>query len=174
MTASLFAVTTMIVTLASDGDAPPFFTKGKKKEGKKPLTAIALTAAGLVASVVVALLMPKSVYEYITTAAGMMLLYNWLFILLTSGKLLKLTGWGKAKRYIGLILISFTLVGTLFHKISRPGFFISLGFIVVIGCVTLIMRHFWNKSERANKDESEYEPQSKSGINRIRSRGKVR
>ncbi len=36
MTASLFAVTTMIVTLASDGDAPPFFSKGKKKEGKTP------------------------------------------------------------------------------------------------------------------------------------------
>ncbi len=48
-----------------------------------------MTAVGLLASVVSALLMPKSVYEYITTAAGMMLLYNWLFILLTSGKLLK-------------------------------------------------------------------------------------
>lgn len=155
MTASLFAVTIMIVTLAKDGDAPKFFTRGKKKEGKKPLAAIGLTAAGLLASVIFALLMPKSVYEYITTAAGMMLLYNWLFILITSGKLLKLTTWGKVKKYIGITLISFTLIGTLFHKISRPGFFISLGFIAVIGCVTLVMRHFWNKSKTPGESSSQ-------------------
>ncbi|KAF9138293.1 hypothetical protein BGX30_009313 [Mortierella sp. GBA39] len=185
MTASLFAVTTMIVTLASDGDAPPFFIKGKKKEGKKPLPAIGLTAVGLLASVVSALLMPKSVYEYITTAAGMMLLYNWMFILVTSGKLLKLTGWGKAKRYIGMALITLTLIGTLFHKISRPGFFISLGFIVVIGCVTLVMRHFWNKTDGPKKGSYDTEEHAESGprtirtrtkfgMPRIRSRGRIR
>ncbi|NWL87999.1 amino acid permease [Paenibacillus sp. 79R4] len=184
MTASLFAVTTMIVTLARDGDAPRFFIRGRKVEGKKPLPAIGLTTAGLLASVVFALLMPRSVYEYITTAAGIMLLYNWLFILLMSGKLLKLTSWGKAKRYIGMALISLTLVGTLFHKISRPGFFISLGFIVIIGCVTLIMRHFWNKAEGAKQDlsKSEEEAQLSPGINsrtkygmpHIRSKGRIR
>lgn len=182
MTASLFAVTTMVVTLASDGDAPRFFVKGKKKEGKKPLPAIGLTTAGLLASVVFALLMPKKVYEYITTAAGLMLLYNWLFILLTSGKLLKLTGWGKIKRYIGMALIGFTLVGTLFHKISRPGFFISLGFIVVIGCVTLIMRHFWNKADGPNKEASEegtgnipdVSGRTKYGMPRSRNKGRIR
>lgn len=161
MTASLFAVTLMVVTLASDGDAPAVFAKTRRKKERKPWAAIGLTAAGLAGSVLFALLMPESIYEYITTAAGMMLLYNWLFILLTSGRLLRLNGWGKAKRYIGMALVVLALSGTLFHKISRPGFFISLGFVAIIGCVTLIMRHFWNKheNEQGSMAESDLNPE---------------
>lgn len=33
--------------------------------------------------------MPGRIYEYITTAAGLLLLYNWFFILVTAGKLLE-------------------------------------------------------------------------------------
>jgi L-asparagine transporter-like permease len=144
MTASLFAVTTMIVTLAKDHDAPSIFARGYK-EGKKQWAAIALTAAGLAGSVIFALLMPGSVYEYITTAAGIMLLYNWLFILLTSGRLLPRSGWNKVKQYTGMAFIVLTVTGTLFHPVSRPGFFISLGFVGVIGAVTLIMKRKWKK-----------------------------
>ena len=150
MTASIFAVTTMIVILAKDGDAPPIFAKDKRKKkskDKKPLFAIGLTTLGLTASVVFSLLLPEKVYEYITTAAGLMLLYNWAFILITSGRLLKLKGWGKAKRFIGLGLVTIAVTGTLFHHTSRPGFFISLGFIAVIGSVTLIMKHFWKREK---------------------------
>jgi L-asparagine transporter-like permease len=150
MTASLFAVTTMLVTLANDRDAPPIFAADKRKTGKKPLSAVGLTAAGLAASVVFALLMPESAYEYITTAAGLMLLYNWLFILLASGRLLKSTVWVKTKQFSGMVLIALAVSGTLFHAVSRPGFFISLGFVAVIGSVTLIMQHFWNKQSQAD------------------------
>ncbi|MEC0242101.1 amino acid permease [Paenibacillus dokdonensis] len=174
MTASLFAVTTMIVTLAGDGDAPAIFTKGRKREEKKPLAAIGLTAAGLLASVVFALLMPESIYEYITTAAGIMLLYNWLFILVTSGRLLQLKGWGKAKKYIGIVLVSLALTGTLFHKISRPGFFISLGFIAVIGCVTLVMRHYWSKQDGSAEAESIPKDGIKRNMLQGRNKGRIR
>jgi L-asparagine transporter-like permease len=151
MTASQFAVTKMLMTLAKERDAPPIFSEGKRKGKMKSLPAVGLTAAGLAASVVFALLMPGSVYEYITTAAGLMLLYNWLFILMTSGRLLMLTGWGKIKRYLGMSLITLTVIGTWFHHVSRPGFFISLGFIAVIGAVTVIMRHYWNKDDYVGK-----------------------
>lgn len=174
MTASLFAVTSMIVTLASDGDAPALFAKTRKNEERKPWAAIGLTATGLAGSVLFALLMPESIYEYITTAAGMMLLYNWLFILLTSGRLLRLHGWGKAKRYIGMALVVLALSGTLFQKISRPGFFISLGFVAVIGCVTLIMRHFWNKQEHESFEESRFTPETKRDRLRNRNKGRIR
>ncbi|MBC8081276.1 MAG: amino acid permease [Gorillibacterium sp.] len=150
MTASIFAVTTMIVILAKDGDAPPIFAKDKRKKkskDKKPLFAIGLTTLGLTASVVFSLLLPEKVYEYITTAAGLMLLYNWAFILVTSGRLLKLKGWGRSKQFIGIGLITLAVTGTLFHHTSRPGFFISLGFIAVIGSVTLIMRRIWKRAQ---------------------------
>nr|WP_313958154.1 hypothetical protein [Paenibacillus sp. Y412MC10] len=84
-----------------------------------------------------------------------------------------------------MVLIGLTLIGTLFHKISRPGFYISLGFIVVIGCVTMIMRHFWNKSDGPKKGSYDNADQAESGqrtirtrtkfgMPRIRSRGRIR
>lgn len=138
MVASLYAVTTMLVTLAEDRDAPPLFARKALK--KRPLYAIGLTAVGLAASIALSLAMPGRIYEYITTAAGLLLLYNWMFILITSGKLLKLTAFGQVKRYGGLALILIAVSGTLAHGTSSPGFWGSLGFILVIGSVTLWMQ----------------------------------
>jgi L-asparagine transporter-like permease len=146
MVASLFAVTTMLITLAEDNDAPPMFAKRWKR---KPLPALGMTAGGLIVSILLALLMPKSLYKYITTAAGLLLLYNWLFILITAGSLLRLTVWGKVKRFAGMALLLFAVSGTLFHKTSRPGFWVSLVFIGVIGLVTVIMRAIWKRHKKS-------------------------
>jgi L-asparagine transporter-like permease len=148
MVASLFAVTTILVTLAEDRDAPGFFAI--KVKHKLPLYALGLTAGGLAVSIFIALLIPGQIFEYLTTGAGLMLLYNWLFILITSGRLLKLTAWGQMKRYLGMFLILVAVTGTLFHNTSRPGFWISLLFIGVIGCVTLIM-HYVRKNSGGSK-----------------------
>ncbi|MNB71158.1 Amino-acid permease RocC [compost metagenome] len=133
MTASLYAVTSMMITLAREGDAPALFSR--KLKDKYPLPALCLISAGLAATIVMSLLMPGKVYEYITTAAGLMLLYNWSFILLSSSRLLKPVKLGRFKRWCGLILIAAAVSGTLFHPDSRPGFFISLLLVAVIaGC----------------------------------------
>ncbi|MDN4068166.1 amino acid permease [Paenibacillus vini] len=150
MVASLYAVTTMLVTLAEDKDAPPLFAKKALK--KRPMYAIGLTAAGLAASIILSLAMPGRIYEYITTAAGLLLLYNWLFILLTSGKLLELSVFGQVKRYAGMVLILLAVSGTLTHGTSRPGFWGSLAFIGVIGGVTLILQFgVWKKRKLGAK-----------------------
>lgn len=148
MVASLFAVTTILVTLADNQDAPHIFTKKTKGKRELPLPAILLTTTGITVTVVTSLLLPEELYEYITTAAGIMLLYNWLFILLSSGKLLELTVWGKMKRITGMVLILTAVCGTVFHKTSRPGFFISLLFVAVIGSVTFIMHMIWSKHKK--------------------------
>ncbi|MDQ1912847.1 amino acid permease [Paenibacillus sp. GD4] len=155
MVASLFAVTTILVTLAGDGDAPPVFAKEYKR--KLPLPAIGLTTVGLMVSILMALLLPDRLYHYVTTAAGLMLLYNWLFILVTSGKLLTLTGWGQTKRFAGMALILGAVSGSLFHDDTRPGFMISLGFIIVIGVLTLVMRYVWKKKKKAGASSPEKE-----------------
>ncbi|MNM80873.1 GABA permease [compost metagenome] len=150
MVASLYAVTTMLVTLAKDKDAPPLFA-GKAWRGR-PLYAIGLTAVGLAASVVLSFVMPGRIYEYITTSAGLLLLYNWFFILVTSGKLLKLSAFGQIKRWGGMILIVLAVTGTLFHDTSRPGFWGSLAFVGVIGIVTLIMQFVvWKPKKQAKR-----------------------
>lgn len=154
MAASLYAVTTMLVTLSEDHDAPKLFSK-KMFKRKSPMYALGLTAAGLIVSIVLSLLMPGKIYEYLTTAAGLMLLYNWFFILISAGRNLELTTWGQLKRYTGMMLILLAVSGTLFHATSRPGFWISLGFIAVIAAVVLIMQSIWRKSEKQNEDDKQ-------------------
>ncbi|MFC7679461.1 amino acid permease [Paenibacillus sp. GCM10028914] len=152
MAASLYATTTMLVTLSEDHDAPKLFSK-KMFKRKTPMYALGLTAAGLIVSIVLSLLMPGKIYEYLTTAAGLMLLYNWFFILISAGRNLELSVWGQIKRFTGMIIILLAVSGTLFHKTSRPGFWISLGFIVIITAVVLMMQSKWRKSDKEEESE---------------------
>ncbi len=150
MSASLFSVTTILLTMSEDGDAPKIFSKQTKKKFKMPLPAIALTTTGLVLSIVTSLLLPEKVYEYITTAAALMLLYNWFFILTMYHRLIEPNTADKVKRVIGMILVAGAVSGSLFHPTSRPGFFISLVFLAVIGIVVLLLRKKWRKEEAQN------------------------
>ncbi|WP_150267284.1 amino acid permease [Paenibacillus tepidiphilus] len=158
MTASLYAVTSMMITLAQEGDAPRLFSR--KWKDKYPLLALSLILCGLIATVVLALLLPGKVYEYITTAAGIMLLYNWAFILLSSGRLLESSGWSSFKRWSGLVLITAAVTGTLFHKLSRPGFFISLGLVALIAVCDFIVQRV--RKKRQNPDAAEAQEQQDS------------
>ena len=76
--------------------------------------------------------MPDRVYEFITTAASLMLLYNWMFVLFAYPKLIELTKWGRVKQWTGVLLIVAAVSGTLLDKSSRPGFLISLMFVGII------------------------------------------
>ncbi|MEH7353248.1 amino acid permease [Neobacillus drentensis] len=145
MTASLYGVTSVLVTLGEEGDAPVSFSK--KGKLKVPLPTLIITILGITASIVAALVMPNRIYEYITTAAGLMLLYNWIFILASSRKILKLKLKEKMMYSIGAIFILIAVSGTLFHDTSRPGFFISLAFLGIIGIITFIMNFQWKKKK---------------------------
>ncbi|ADU30287.1 amino acid permease [Evansella cellulosilytica] len=162
MVASLFAVIRVLVTLAEDKDAPAIF--GKKVKNKYAIPALGLTIVGLIVSIVLSLLMPGNIYEYFTTAAGLMLLYNWFFIIGSYGRLHELSTFDNVKRLLGSMLVLAAIVGTLFHETSRPGFFVSIGFIVVIGLVTLLMRQYWKKHPQKPVD-----PTPKSAFTKIKS-----
>ncbi|MDF2652929.1 MAG: amino acid transporter [Paenibacillus sp.] len=146
LVASLYSVTLMMSLIADDGDAPKLFTKRTPKR-HFPYGALGLTIIGMIASIIVALLLPNGVYEYITTAGGLMLLYTWLFILFASRKLLQLTAWGHIKSLTAAILISAAILGTVFDSATRPGFFVSVAFLFVIGVIT----YFFSKYRRTKK-----------------------
>ncbi|WP_438491214.1 amino acid permease [Paenibacillus sp. IHBB 3054] len=148
MTASLYAITSMMITLAQEGDAPRLFSK--KWKDKYPFFAMCLIAAGLVGAIMMSLWLPGKVYEYITTAAGLMILYNWSFILLSSGRLLKPTKISGIKRWIGLLLIGIAVAGTLFHALSRPGFYISLLILSLIALSDWIVQRVKKKHAAAS------------------------
>lgn len=147
MTASLFGVTTLLVTLSEGGDAPSFFSKKLKKFRDLPLPSLGLGAAGLVASIITALLLPGKIYEYITTAAGILLLFNWSFIVISALKVLKVTSLDKTMAFAGLALILAAISGTIMEKNIRYGFFVSLLFVAIIGMVAFILqKKVWAKA----------------------------
>ncbi|WP_138494014.1 amino acid permease [Paenibacillus pinistramenti] len=180
MTASLYAVASMINTLAKEGDAPRLFAV--KWKDKYPLYGLGLIACGLIAAIITALLLPGKVYEYITTAAGLMLLYNWSFILLSSGRLVSSGRLGAVKRWIGLVLIAAAVSGTLFHALSRPGFFISLLLVSVIAiCGFIVEKRRAGREGSGQGDSSEreqphhpYHPQRFRPDKPYRSKGIIR
>lgn len=147
MTASLFGVTSLLVTLANDGDAPSLFSKKIKKWKDLPLPSLALATAGLIASIVTALLLPGKIYEYITTAAGIMILFNWSFIIISALRILENKIFGKLLAIFGMILILAAVSGTLLEKSIRFGFFVSLLFVALIAIAALIMQKAVWKNE---------------------------
>ncbi|MBB6444565.1 amino acid permease [Bacillus benzoevorans] len=140
MTASLFGVTTLLVTLADSGDAPKLFAKKLKKFKDLPLTSLILAVIGLMASIVTALLLPGKIYEYITTAAGILILFNWTFIVISALKILTINIGGKLLAFSGIILILAAVSGTLMEESIRMGFFVSLLFTALIGLAAIIMQ----------------------------------
>ncbi|TYP79758.1 amino acid permease [Paenibacillus methanolicus] len=145
MTASLFAVTNLLVTLAKDCDAPKLFER-KLKFRELPLPSLALATAGIAASIVTALLLPGKIYAYITTAAGIMQMYNWGFIIVSAIKVLQLKATDKTFAAIGLALLLAAVIGVVLESDIRWGFFISLALSGIIAVVTLVMqKRIWNK-----------------------------
>ncbi|MFJ5764092.1 amino acid permease [Lysinibacillus sp. NPDC093210] len=137
MVASLYAVVTILTALAEDHDAPSILAK--KGKMKVPLPAFLFLTGGLLVTIVIGFLIPEKIFEYLITAAGLMLIYNWLFILVTYAKLMTLTKWQHVKNVVGMLLIAVTVSGTLGDKTSRLGFYISLLFIVIIAVATFIV-----------------------------------
>ncbi len=148
MAASLFAVTSMLLTMAEDGDAPKVFAK--KGKLKVPPFALLLTISVLVISIIISRLVPDQVYEYITTAAGLMLIYNWFFILVSFPKLIKATKFDHIKRFLAMFLILLAVSGTILDNTNRIGFFVSVVFIVLVLLVVFIL-----KKRNKNKTNNE-------------------
>lgn len=145
MVASLYAVLTIVTSLAEDHDAPAILAK--KGEMKVPLPAILFLTGGLLITILIGFLLPEKIFEYMITAAGLMLLYNWLFILVTYAKLMNLSIWERVKIMIGMLLIVITVSGTLGEKTSRLGLYVSLFFIVIIGIATFIRVKKWGSNK---------------------------
>ncbi|WHY19396.1 amino acid permease [Paenibacillus sp. G2S3] len=149
LVASLYAVSTMLVTLAEDKDAPSWLavTKGKRK---MPLYALGINMLGLCVTIVLSLFLPKQIFEHITTAAGLVILYTWLFILASFLKLLKPKMGGWIRSIVAMVLIIAAVAGTLFEKGGRPGFWSSLVIICVIALITWFREHLLKKRRQTS------------------------
>ncbi|WP_082593731.1 amino acid permease [Paenibacillus sp. Soil766] len=145
LVASLYGVSTMLVSLAEGGDAPPWLANRKGKK-QLPLYALGVNTIGLCVSIVLALVMPSQIFEHITTAGGLVLLYTWSLIVASYLKQLQPSISGQLKSWTAILLILAAVAGSLFEKTGRPGFWTSLLIVMVIILITWWMKH---KSERA-------------------------
>lgn len=81
-----------------------------------PIQALCCTAAGLVLSTLMALWMPKSLFEYVTTAGSLVLMYTWLLICITYIKKMKPVKWNRIKVWIAIVFIVAAVAGTAMEK----------------------------------------------------------
>ncbi|MBM0065610.1 amino acid permease [Alkalicoccobacillus gibsonii] len=137
MTASLFGVSTLLVSMAKKKHAPKLFEK-KVKFHDLPIASLGLAVVGLILAVVAALVLPGKLFEYITTAAGILILFNWICILLSNMKIIKQhIGW-KIVNVVGILLMLLAIAGILLEDTGRPGFYLSLFFVVAITIAAFI------------------------------------
>lgn len=104
-----------------------------------PLCALGCTAAGLIVSTLLALWMPKSLFEYVTTAGSLVLMYTWLLICITYIKKMKPTKWNRIKVWTAMVLIIAAVSGTAMEKASRRGLLASIGLVILIAMITYIV-----------------------------------
>ena len=88
----------------------------------------------------------RKIYEYITTVAGILQMYNWSFIIISAYKILKVRMWDVILGGFGIILLLGAVTGTIMEKSIRPGF-VSLILVALVAIVTLIMVKIWNKMQ---------------------------
>ncbi|UOQ83392.1 amino acid permease [Gracilibacillus salinarum] len=149
MVGTLFSISRVLVSLSEDGDAPKQL-QVKNNRGVA-LKALLLTAIGLSVSIGCSFILPDSIYEFVTTSAGVMLILNWLLILGSHIKLhptyqdQKNTYKSKGYPYtswIGIVFILLTISGAVLHANERSGLMISLALLAVIWlCYKLFLQN---------------------------------
>ena len=158
---ALFAITNVVVSLAKDHEAPKILMK----ENKRGVHSIGLLlgACGLLITILLSLLLPETLYEYVTTAAGVLLIGNWIIILASQIKNRKnylLLQKDKSKRftmylapyssYAGIVLVILTIVGATINHTQRIGLFISLGIVAIISLTYVLLRPTIRRNKTIN------------------------
>ena len=140
---ALFAITNVLLSLAKDHEAPEIVMK-KDKRGVNVI-ALLLGTIGLLVTILLSFVLPETIYEYLTTAAGVLLIGNWIIILTSQIKnrknypLQSKLGEKRFKMffapyssYFGIVLVILALIGVAFDPIQRIGFFASIGIVAII------------------------------------------
>ncbi|QSZ27858.1 amino acid permease [Aceticella autotrophica] len=81
MNGAMYAVTQILYSLGKGRFAPTFLSKKTRKD--VPIYALFMSSFGLFIAVILSYVLPKDVYEYITSATGIIQFFNWIIILYT-------------------------------------------------------------------------------------------
>lgn len=164
MVGALFAVTNVMVSLADDGDAPLLLNKRNRRGVALP--ALSLSGLGLAGAVLLSFLLPNTFYEYLTTAAGVMLIMNWLIILSAQMKnnplyikqhlkeRYQVPGYPYSS-YGAMAVILLTIAGAALMPLQRTGVIVSLALVLLIALASqlrsLALKPGWGRLAPARK-----------------------
>jgi amino acid transporter, AAT family len=81
MNGAMYGVTQVMYSLGKGRFAPTFLSKVTKRD--VPIYALLFSSVGLLIAVILSYILPKDVYEYITSATGFIQFFNWIIILYT-------------------------------------------------------------------------------------------
>lgn len=149
MTASLFGVTTLLVSLAKNKHAPAVFQK-RITYHQLPLASLTLAICGLIAVIVAALLLPDQLFEYITTAAGILILVNWIGMIISNEKLLKHSILRHVVNGFGIVLMLAAIAGIALEATGRPGLYLSGSFLICLILLTKLVKKTTYKRKEWN------------------------
>ena len=150
MVGALFSITKVLVSLSHAGDAPKAIDYHSKKG--VATRALGANAIALGIMIVISYLLPDKVYEYLTTAAGIMLILNWVVILASqiknrrqyietpSKKRYYKMFWAPFTSYLGIFLIFLSISGAAFQESERIGLIISIAIVSIIYVSYLFVR----------------------------------
>ncbi|MFT6986067.1 MAG: L-asparagine transporter-like permease [Psychromonas sp.] len=145
---ALFAITNVLLSLAKDHEAPKIVLK-KDNRGVNVI-ALLIGTSGLFITIILSFVLPSTIYEYLATSAGVLLISNWIIILASQIKNRKNYSINSASAgkkfemlfapyssYLGIFLIILTLIGVSFNPTHRMGLFVSIGIVVIISIASL-------------------------------------
>ena len=126
-----------------DHEAPKIALKRNKRDVN--VIALLIGTSGLLLTILLSFVLPDTIYEYLTTSAGVLLISNWIIILAsqiknrkyysikstTEGKQFKML-FAPYSSYLGILLIILTLIGVTFNPTHRIGLLVSIGIIAII------------------------------------------
>ncbi|SDC11510.1 MULTISPECIES: amino acid permease [unclassified Candidatus Frackibacter] len=144
MNAAMYAVIRVLASLAEAEEAP-LFLKTRNEDGV-PIYALLVSSAGLIIAIIMSFLLPDKVYEYITSAAGFIIFFNWIIILASQIKYrplleenfsdtLKFKMWGYPYSSWGtIILVAAILVFSSFNPDQLIGL---IGGLIIISVLSI-------------------------------------
>ncbi|MHC8521963.1 amino acid permease [Rossellomorea sp. H39__3] len=139
LAAALFSVTRLLRSMADEGEAPRIFKRKWKRD--IPLPSLCLSVVGMGIAIIASHLLPGIIFEAFITAAGILLLCNWAFILLSSFKLLDRDVRRNGVSLFALAILVLAISGTFTLKESRYGFYLSMVLLVLISLASLLFNY---------------------------------
>ncbi|MBA4495715.1 amino acid permease [Paenactinomyces guangxiensis] len=145
MTATMFAVSRILVNLGLRHEAPSSWAKSNRKG--IPLKALLINIAGLFISIVISFFLPDVIYELLTTAAGVVLLLLWGLILWTQYRFRRKNDaqpalmWGYPLRSLAaIIIIAIAIISTAFDPEHMISLTVSIGLAVLVTFIYFLIR----------------------------------